>query len=233
MDDFIQVYDDALPRDFCQKAIREFEARKSMQYAGRTGGGVDEVKKKSTDINLNRNQAFHPLLNDLLIHARPYFEDYFQKFYFLLIGSLGLTVKHPNTGEAVALNHDNFEEVGRPQVGVLMQQLFRIGEVNLQKYQQNSGGYPHWHSEIFPTHNGDALHRALLFMFYLNDVEDGGETDFFYQQQSIKPKAGRMVIAPAGFTHTHRGQIPKSGDKYIATSWVLFQHAEALYGKPG
>ena len=70
----------------------------------------------------------------------------------------------------------------------------------------------------------------LLFMFYLNDVEEGGSTDFYYQDASIQPKAGRMVIAPAYFTHTHRGQIPVSNDKYILTSWVLFNRAEQLYG---
>ena len=47
-------------------------------------------------------------------------------------------------------------------------------------------------------------------------------------------KAGRVqVIAPAGFTHTHRGNVPTSGDKYIATSWILYQRAEALFGQPG
>lgn len=38
-----------------------------------------------------------------------------------------------------------------------------------------------------------------------------------------------MVIAPAGFTHTHRGLVPRSNDKYILTSWVLFNRAEKLY----
>ncbi len=38
-----------------------------------------------------------------------------------------------------------------------------------------------------------------------------------------------MVIAPAGFTHTHKGNKPISGDKYIATSWIMFNRAEQLY----
>jgi hypothetical protein len=39
-----------------------------------------------------------------------------------------------------------------------------------------------------------------------------------------------MLIFPAGFTHTHRGNRPESNDKYIITSWVLFHRAETLYG---
>ena len=49
-------------------------------------------------------------------------------------------------------------------------------------------------------------------------------------QRSIQPQAGRMVIAPAYFTHTHRGCVPVSGDKYILTSWILLNRAEQLYG---
>jgi quercetin dioxygenase-like cupin family protein len=66
-------------------------------------------------------------------------------------------------------------------------------------------------------------------MFYLNDVDEGGETEFYYQQQKVKPVKGRMVIAPAGFTHTHRGNKPESNDKYILTSWVLFKPSEHLF----
>ena len=126
--------------------------------------------------------------------------------------------------------HENFNEVGKPNLANLVNYLFRVGDVNAQRYTAGNGGYPYWHSEVYPQlqHN-DALHRVLLFMYYLNDVEEGGETEFYYQNRAVKPKAGRMVIAPAYFTHTHRGQIPKSNDKYILTSWLLFNRAEQIY----
>ncbi len=78
----------------------------------------------------------------------------------------------------------------------------------------------------------EPLHRVLAFQFYLNDVSEGGETEFFYQQKQVASKTGRMLIFPSGFTHTHRGNVPRSGDKYIITSWVLFHRAETLYGPP-
>jgi hypothetical protein len=149
---------------------------------------------------------------------------------FALIGPLGLTVKHPETGLPVKLTSDNFAELGKPNLPNLVRYLFRIGNINAQKYVKQSGGYPYWHSEVYPQagHN-DALHRIMLFMFYLNDVEEGGETEFYYQNLKVKPKAGRMVIAPAYFTHTHRGNVPVSNDKYILTSWVLFNQANEIY----
>lgn len=67
-------------------------------------------------------------------------------------------------------------------------------------------------------------------MVFLNDVEVGGETEFFYQQFGISPKRGTVVIAPAAFTHTHRGAMPISSDKYIFTSWIMYQAAARLYG---
>ncbi len=66
---------------------------------------------------------------------------------------------------------------------------------------------------------------------YLNDIEDGGETEFFYQQTKVKPTQGSIVLAPCGFTHTHRGCIPKSQDKYMLASWVMFNNAGQLYAQ--
>ena len=31
-----------------------------------------------------------------------------------------------------------------------------------------------------------SLHRVLLWLVYLNDVEQGGETEFYYQQARVK-----------------------------------------------
>ena len=76
---------------------------------------------------------------------------------------------------------------------------------------------------------GETLHRVVLWSLYLNDGFAEGETEFFHQQRKIVPQTGSLLIAPAGYTHTHRGNMPKGGDKYIATSWVLFQRPEVLF----
>ena len=114
----------------------------------------------------------------------------------------------------------------------LIRKTLRPGTINLQKYLADQGGYPYWHCELYPK-LGDAtletLHRTLLWTIYLNDGFVNGETEFFHQQRKIVPHTGALLIAPAAFTHTHRGNMPKSGNKYIATSWVLFQRAEVVY----
>ena len=60
--------------------------------------------------------------------------------------------------------------------------------------------------------------RILAAMIYLNDVEEGGETEFLYQKLKVKPRKGTILIWPGSYTHLHRGNPPMS-DKYIATGW--------------
>jgi len=80
-------------------------------------------------------------------------------------------------------------------------------------------GYHMWHIE--KTHGLTYNHRALVWSVYLNDVEEGGETEFLHFSRRVKPKTGRIVIWPADFPYLHRGNPPLSGKKYIVTSWML------------
>jgi hypothetical protein len=81
-------------------------------------------------------------------------------------------------------------------------------------------GYHVWHVEHGKGH--DCEKRVLVYTIYLNTVEEGGETEFLYQSQRVKPVKGRIVIWPAGFPYVHRGNPPLSGEKFIATSWVNY-----------
>lgn len=162
--------------------------------------------------------------------TRKHALEYFKKYRFALIAPIGFALKHPQTGEAVNLTHENFDEVAGGQEEMLMRTLYRMGSIQAQKYPQGQGNYNYWHCEVYPEKGKfEALHRTLLFMFYLNDVEEGGSTDFYYQNRSIQPRQGRMVIAPGYFTHTHRGTTPVSGDKYILTSWILLNQGQQLF----
>lgn len=229
MTDFIEIYPNALTPEFCQNFIQQFDAS-PHKNPGRTGGGVDTSKKISHDIYLNQHAEFQPPLQTILAACADNISAYLAKYYFSLISSIALTVEHPKTKKPVVLTSDNFEEIGKPNIVNLMRYLFRLAPINAQKYDQGMGNYGYWHSEIFPQPGAnDALHRLLLFIIYLNDVEEGGETDFFYQNKSVKPKAGSMVIAPCGFTHTHRGNIPISSDKYVLTSWMMYNPANRIY----
>ena len=59
-------------------------------------------------------------------------------------------------------------------------------------------------------------------MTYLNDVEDKGETEFVLQNLKVKAEKGKTLIWPADWTHTHRGIISPTQEKYIVTGWFNF-----------
>jgi len=80
-------------------------------------------------------------------------------------------------------------------------------------------GYHVWHAE---DAGQQTKGRLLAYMLYLNDDFEGGETEFLYLKTRIKPRKNRLILWPAGFTHTHRGNMPLSGEKYVITGWVEY-----------
>lgn len=95
-----------------------------------------------------------------------------------------------------------------------------VEEFNIQYYKPNEAFYE-WHCER-ATNTQPNCNRHLVWMTYLNDVSDNGETEFYYQELKIKPEKGKTVIFPADWTHTHRGIPSKTQDKYIITGWFNF-----------
>lgn len=101
-------------------------------------------------------------------------------------------------------------------------QLKRVGLTSCDiKFQRTEpgGGYHLWHYE---NASPSFSQRELTWMIYLNDIEDGGETEFMYQKRRIKPTKGTVVIFPAGMTHVHKGNLVMGDqDKYIVTGWYI------------
>ena len=97
---------------------------------------------------------------------------------------------------------------------------FHFTDLKIQKTLPTEG-YHVWHIEHGPGFTNEC--RAFVFSIYLNDVKEGGETEFLHFSKRVQPKAGRIVIWPAAFPYLHRGNPPLSGEKYILTSWMLLR----------
>jgi hypothetical protein len=228
-DDFIEVYDDALAPAVCAELIRRFEASRSATR-GETGGGVNTEVKYSWDIPISRLPQWADAEHALNMAMLGGLRRYLRRYPYTVLGPLWLKMRDEATGEMVQLDPQRIAALADDRLGALAVKAFRPGVINIQKYLGDVGGYPRWHCELYPPQNDpacEALHRTLLWTIYLNDGFGEGETEFLHQRRKITPKTGSLLIAPAGFTHTHRGNKPRGGDKFIATSWVLFQRAEA------
>jgi len=82
------------------------------------------------------------------------------------------------------------------------------------------GEHYHWHID---GGSHSFSHRQLVAIWYLNDVEGpGGETEFRYQDVTIKPRTAKLILFPPFWTHEHRGVTLERGVKYLATTWVVF-----------
>jgi hypothetical protein len=84
------------------------------------------------------------------------------------------------------------------------------------KMIEEGGGYHQWHYE---STSRDTT-RKMVVQLYLNTIANGGETEFLYQKKRINARKNRLLIWPADWTYTHRGNTPLKGDKYILTTWL-------------
>ena len=101
---------------------------------------------------------------------------------------------------------------------VLSQSWSLYRNIKIQRYHPNEG-YTRLHCEN-DAEAPDMRHlRILGWMIYLNDVKDGGHTEFPSQNRRFQPRTGDVLLWPAYFTHLHRGNPPISGTKYILTGW--------------
>tara|TARA_R100000908_G_C3673893_1_gene95603 strand:+ start:72 stop:593 length:522 start_codon:yes stop_codon:yes gene_type:complete len=85
---------------------------------------------------------------------------------------------------------------------------------NIQHYQPNSG-----FTNIHYERSCEYPKRQLVYMLYLNTINNKGGTEFPYQKITFNAIKGNLIIWPADFTHPHKGVISETEEKYIVTGW--------------
>ena len=87
---------------------------------------------------------------------------------------------------------------------------------NVKRYRPDD--YYNWHVDCQTYQNGWT--RTVACIWYLNAVEEGGETEFAFGHKVV-PSTGKLILFPATWNFPHRGLSPTKGNKYIITSFVL------------
>lgn len=90
--------------------------------------------------------------------------------------------------------------------------------LRIKRYRANSGDAFQPHFDAL----GSVSHRYLVFLWYLNDVATGGETEFCDLGIKVSARAGRLLMFPPYWMYQHAGLPPISNDKYILSTYLLF-----------
>ncbi len=88
----------------------------------------------------------------------------------------------------------------------------------LKRYTAGSGEHFQLH---FDSIYG-VCDRYLVFLWYLNDVDGGGETRFPHLGVDIAPRAGRLLMFPPYWMYQHQGLPSPAADKYILSTYLRF-----------
>ena len=196
--DVIGIYPNAFKEAECKKLINNLEeaVKNGESYQGMSGDGGVNTYKKSTDYNILEHDK-HKLMSDIVMNR---FNHYLSNEYL-----------------------ENFPHIDEFYHHRLVNDKSSYPLLQIQKYDKGSGHYNAWHVE---QEDLGTSNRLFVFILYLNDVEEGGETGFLFKEGDdffkVKPKTGTLIIHPASWPFIHKGYMPLSSDKYILTTWLCW-----------
>ena len=190
--DHIVYLKGTLSQEDCKTAIDYFEEHKELQYAGRLNGKLKPRLKSDTEICFTIEKDKPPC---------PVLNPFFKA----LNGGVDQYIKE------------------YPYIDKLPNVWRLYSDIKIQRYNPGEGYFAlHCENEGFNLRYPDTASRVLAWMIYLNDVKDGGYTEFPSQGKKFQPRRGDLLMWPAYFTHPHRGSVSKTQTKYITTGWYNF-----------
>ncbi len=104
----------------------------------------------------------------------------------------------------------------------------RFSDLVMKRYQP--GG-----QDRFQLHFDAVNHvasRYLVLLWYLNEVAEGGETSFPQLEVRIPTKTGRLLMFPPYWMYQHEGLPPRVGDKYILSTYLMFEDPKPAASGP-
>jgi len=198
-DQYIYVDKENISKEKCEMIINKF-INDERKYKGITIGITENIKE-TNDLQITGLEDWKEIDDYLYNNLNKALKQYSNRF-----------IKN-KSGEIIKNSKDQ----------IITMELFIRNTMDfgyqIQWYKANTGYYD-WHTDFIDKVILLNQNRILAFIWYLNDVEVGGETEFL--NGKIKPEAGKLLLFPATWTYLHRGKMPISNDKYIVTGWLGF-----------
>jgi len=199
-DKYIYLNKNSLAPEVCVDIMQMYENEKSTsKYQGLTLSGVNKAIKDTVDFIIPLN------------------DEKWYKYQKLLNNELSINLK-----KYISNLNNNEEFKNIDQISNKIYVFFENAKLTtnvfmVQKYTKNVGKYI-YHND-FRIDLAEKKYRVITFLWYLNTVEEGGETSFG-EELKIKPEMGKLLLFPASWTFPHAGKMPISSDKYIITGWL-------------
>ena len=207
-DIFVRLYENTLASDFCQHIIDIFE--KKVDLHSEMPVTSHELNLMKKDPKLLDGHISSKITKELHITRNKDELELEDNYVSKILGKYLTQYVSDISEETPWTAQQMFQFIGGKDTGY-----------QIQKYNKNEGRY-FWHSDSNNTFMDDKRtmlgERTLTFLFYLNDVEDGGET--LFHNFKVRPKKGRLLFFPSTWSYYHSGNIPISDDKYIITGWI-------------
>jgi hypothetical protein len=195
----ILINKNSLSSNLCSEIINKFDNSKNS-YKGRTIKGLDLQVKDTKDMVMIRNDKEWSEIYKTLDRELTY--------------NIAQYVKHINDVEDFKSENNNTDT---ENYTIFLPENLSTESFMVQKYTKNVGRYI-YHND-FRIDYDSKMGRVITFLWYLNDIEIGGET-VFEGKYKIKPETGKLILFPASWTYPHCGKMPISDDKYIITGWI-------------
>jgi len=193
------IYEDntSLDISLCNFIIELYENEEG-KYEGVTRGGLNKLVKDTTDFII------------------PY--DASSNTHWLNINDILYSELNKNLNKYIVKirQYLNNEKYVLFNAKCLTENLFMI-----QKYNKNIGHYIYHNDASFEPDR--TKFRVLTYLWYLNDITEGGETEF-WGNYKITPTAGKFILFPSSWSFPHCGKMPISDNKYIITGWLYLNY---------
>jgi hypothetical protein len=199
MNEFFYINNKSISKELCADIINLFENEEN-KYKGITISGLNTNVKDTFDfviphISKKWEKIYKFLNNEISINIIKYFNYLNNNFDFT------------NPNQKTDQVYKFFEKKN-----------FYYNFFLIQKYKAKEGKYIyHDDAQISTDLN---KYRIITFLWYLNDVNEGGET-CFNGEFCVKPETGKLIFFPATWSYPHCGKMPISNDKYILTGWIF------------
>lgn len=193
---YFHINENSLSKELCIDIIKLFE--NENKYPGSTMSGINKDIKDTMEVLIPTNSK-SPLFNKIRKLLDKELNDNVKKYV-------------NNINNFVTNSEENSDHKFK-----IFSNFLSYDTMQIQKYDKQKGRYVYHHD--FMIDETEKKYRVITFIWYLNNVEQGGETEF-WKDYKIKPTAGKLVLFPSSWTFPHRGKMPISDDKYIITGWV-------------